>query len=131
MSLSDPLADMLTRIRNGAMAGHKEISCYSSKQKVAILDILRLEGFIEDFQIKEEQSKQALTIKLRFFKQQSAIRKLIRVSRPGRRVYIRASDIKPFRNNFGVLIISTSSGMMTGIRAKRMGVGGELICKVL
>ena len=131
MSLSDPLADMLTRIRNGARAGHKYIVCRCSKQKIAILQILRKEGYIENYQIIENDVKQEIKVRLRFFKQESVIRKLIRISRPGRRVYVKAAEIKPFHNNFGITIISTPKGIMTGMMAKRIGVGGEVICRVL
>lgn len=130
MSLSDPIADMLTRIRNASRAGHPRVTFPGSKLKIAILDILKKEGFIEDFQLKTEGQKMDVDVQLRYANKKPVIRQLERVSKPGRRHYVEADELKPVRNNMGIAIVSTSQGVMTGRKAKSLNVGGEIICRV-
>ncbi len=130
MSLSDPIADMLTRIRNASRAGHETVVFPGSRLKVAILDILKKEGFVEDYKEKKEASKTDIEVKLRYYNKKPVIRQLERVSKPGRRYYVKAKDLRPVRNNMGIAIVSTPSGVMTGRKARSLNVGGEIICKV-
>ena len=130
MSLSDPIADMLTRIRNASTAGHPSVEFPSSKLKVAVLDILKREGFIENFAVKEENKKNTIQVTLKYYNKKPVIRQLERVSSPGRRHYIQAKDIRPVRNKIGLSILSTPQGVMTGRAARKLNVGGELICRV-
>ena len=130
MSMSDPVADMLCRIRNALGARHEKVSCPSSNQKVAIARILKQEGYIEDFSIKKEDSKKDLWITLRYHQEAPVIHKIVKVSKPSRRHYIKLTDIKPVKNNIGIMILSTSHGIITGKEAKKIQTGGELICKI-
>lgn len=130
MSLSDPIADMLTRIRNASRAGHDSVEFPSSKLKVAILEILKKEGFVEDFKEKSEGSKSDIEVKLKYYNKKPVIRQVERVSTPGRRHYVKAKDLHQVRNNMGIAIVSTSSGVMTGRQARSLKMGGEVICKV-
>lgn len=131
MSLSDPIADMLTRIRNASRARHEIVMFPGSKLKVSILDILKREGFIENFSLKKERTKQDIEVRLKYLNnREPVIRELERVSSPGRRHYVQAKDLRPVRNNMGIAIVSTSQGVMTGRRARKMNIGGEVICRV-
>lgn len=130
MSLSDPIADMLTRIRNASRAGHSTVVFPGSRLKVAILNILKSEGFIEDFEMKEENRKTDIEVKLKYYERKPVIRQLVRVSTPGRRHYIKSKELAPVRNNMGISIVSTPKGVMTGRKAKSLNVGGEVICRV-
>lgn len=130
MSLSDPIADMLTRLRNASRAGHPHVDFPGSRAKVAILEILKKEGFIEDFVVKKENNKADVAVKLKYAGREPVIRQLERVSRPGRRYYVSAEELRPVRNNIGIAIISTSQGVMTGRKAKKLNIGGEMICRV-
>ena len=131
MSLSDPIADMLTRIRNASKAGHEMVSFPGSKLKVSILGILKDEGFIETYRLKKETEKTDIEVKLKYSEgQKPVIRQLERVSKPGRRSYITSKMLKPVRNNIGISIVSTPKGVMTGRKAKKLNIGGELICTV-
>ena len=132
MSLSDPIADMLTRIRNASQAGYEKVSMPSSKQKLVILDILKDEGFVRDYSVQseEEKGKATVEVSLKHYLSRPVIRKIHRVSRPSLRYYVKAKDLFPVRNNLGIAIISTSQGMMTGAKAKQLNLGGELICKL-
>jgi small subunit ribosomal protein S8 len=133
---SDPIADMLTRIRNAHMAGHNAVSLPSSKVKLAIAQILKQEGFIEDYstQIGEGQVQPTLRLALKYVGTRRERRPVIsgieRVSTPGRRVYARKKEIPWVLSGMGVAILSTPKGVMTGARARQLGVGGEVICKV-
>jgi len=133
---SDPIADMLTRIRNAHMAGHNAVSMPSSKLKQAIAQILKQEGFIEDFavQLPEGQVQPTLRLSLKYVgirrQRQPVISGIERVSTPGRRVYAGKRDIPWVLSGMGVAILSTPKGVMTGARARQLGVGGEVICKV-
>jgi small subunit ribosomal protein S8 len=133
---SDPIADMLTRIRNALMAGHTTVSVPSSKLKMAIAQILAQEGYIEDYAaIAEEDTPQAtLRLTLKYVgtrrEKRSVISGLERVSKPGRRVYTNKKEIPWVLSGMGIAILSTPKGVMTGTRARQLGVGGEVLCKV-
>ncbi|MCZ8158116.1 30S ribosomal protein S8 [Leptospira ognonensis] len=131
MSLSDPIADMLTRIRNAQQAKHELCVIPGSKIKKSILDLLKEEGFVDEIQTVKNGSFDDFQVKLKYdTNKKPVIRMIERVSTPGRRVYIQSSEIRPFRNNIGTMIISTSKGVMTGKRARKLRVGGEVLCKV-
>ena len=130
MSMSDPIADMLTRIRNGYAVGSVSVSMPSSGIKQAVARVLQEEGFIEGCTVAEENGKKTLTVALRYFEGVPVINQLQRVSRPGKRVYCHSSDIPAVNNGLGVVVVSTSKGIMTGREAKTSGTGGELICVV-
>ncbi len=136
MSMSDPIADMLTRIRNALLVGHSSVSVPSSNLKVAIAQILKDEGFIEDFEAaREEHSPQAvLRLRLKYVGQLRQRRPVItgieRVSKPGRRVYTGKKEVPWVLSGMGVAILTTPKGVMTGQRARKLGVGGEVICRV-
>ena len=130
MSMSDPIADMLTRIRNGYAVGSVSVSMPSSGIKQAVARVLQEEGFIDGCTVAEENGKKTLTVALRYFEGVPVINQLQRVSRPGKRVYCHSSDIPAVNNGFGVVVVSTSKGIMTGRDAKTSGTGGELICVV-
>ena len=136
MSFNDPVADMLTRIRNAVMAGHAQVAMPSSKLKIEIAKILKDEGFLEGFEVVdgENEVQKVLRIKIKYVgerRQRSAvISGLERVSRPGRRIYTKKTDIPWVLSGIGVAILSTPKGVMTGARARQLGVGGEILCKV-
>ena len=133
---SDPIADMLTRVRNALMAGHTTVSVPSSKLKLAIAQILKQEGFIEDFEaaMGEGEAQPTLRLSLKYVgarrEKRPVISGLERVSTPGRRVYARHKEIPWVLSGMGIAILSTPKGVMTGTRARQLGVGGEVICKV-
>lgn len=129
--VSDPIADMLTRIRNAIRAGHLKVDIPSSKLKVSIAKILKDEGFIKNYKINDDNKQKYLRIYLKYSEEnQSAIGSLIRVSKPGRRVYIKAEELTPVFNNLGIWIMSTSKGVITNKAAKKLNVGGEVICEI-
>ncbi len=130
MSMSDPIADMLTRIRNGYAVGSVSVSMPSSGIKQAVARVLQEEGFIDGCTVTEENGKKMLAVALRYFEGSPVINQLQRVSRPGKRVYCRSSNIPAVNNGLGVVVVSTSKGIMTGRQAKASGTGGELICTV-
>ena len=132
MSVTAPISDMLTRIRNAVMVRHDTVSIPKSSTKAAIAQILKEEGFIESFDIDDEASTQgAIVVKLHYREENdSAITGLKRVSRPGLRVYVKKGEIPRYYGGLGVAILSTSRGLMTGSKARRAGVGGELMCYV-
>jgi small subunit ribosomal protein S8 len=133
---SDPIADMLTRVRNALMAGHTSVSLPSSKLKQAIAQILKDEGFIEDFSVAETEAEvqPVLRLSLKYVgvrrERRAVISGLERISTPGRRVYARKSDIPWVLSGMGIAILSTPKGVMTGTRARQLGVGGEVLCKI-
>ena len=130
MSMSDPIADMLTRIRNGYAVRSVSVSMPSSGVKKAVGRVLQEEGFIDGCTATEENGKRTLTVALRYFEGDPVINQLQRVSRPGKRVYCHSNDIPAVNNGLGVVVVSTSKGIMTGRQAKTSGTGGELICTV-
>jgi small subunit ribosomal protein S8 len=136
MSVNDPIADMLTRIRNAAMVGNPVVAMPSSKMKVSIAKILKGEGFIESYQVVdgERPGHKVLRIRLKYVGKRRfrkpVLTNLERVSRPGRRVYAKKQQIPWVLSGMGIAILSTPKGVMTGQRARQLGVGGEVLCKV-
>ena len=131
MSMSDPIADMLTRIRNAQATEKVSVAMPSSKVKLAIAEVLKSEGYIEDFAVRTNEGKNTLEIGLKYYAGKPVIEKIERVSRPGLRVYKGREDIQPVMNGLGVAIVSTSRGVMTDRRARDTGVGGEVLCIVV
>ncbi|HOT45326.1 MAG TPA: 30S ribosomal protein S8 [Spirochaetota bacterium] len=130
-AITDPIADMLTRIRNAVKAGHLIVDVPSSKMKVSIAKILKDEGFIKNFKLNDDNRQKILRIYLKYSEEnQPAILNLTRVSKPGRRVYVKAEELAPIYNNIGIWIISTSKGIITNKTAKKMNVGGEILCEI-
>lgn len=130
MSMQDPVADMLTRIRNGQQAKHQQVTLTSSKLKEEIARVLKEEGYIEDFFVEKlENNLKLMTIKLKYYYGKPVIELIKRISRPGLRVYKSYKELTSIPG-FGVAILSTSQGIMTNISAKMKGVGGEVICEV-
>jgi small subunit ribosomal protein S8 len=130
MSMSDPIADMLSRIRNAQMVGHADVSMPSSGIKVSIARVLKDEGYIEDFAVREDGAKRELRIGLKYYAGRPVIERLERVSSPGLRVYKGRDDIPRVMNGLGVAIVSTSRGVMTDRKARADGIGGEVLCIV-
>ena len=130
MSMSDPIADMLTRIRNAQLAEKTSVAVPASKVKVSIAKVLKDEGYIEDFTLRGEGAKRALEIGLKYYAGRPVIERIERVSRPGLRIYKPAKDIPQVMNGLGVAIVSTSRGVMTDRKARQTGVGGEVLCIV-
>ncbi|NJN81345.1 MAG: 30S ribosomal protein S8 [Caldilineaceae bacterium] len=128
---TDPIADMLTRIRNASMVHHTQVSMPSSKIKVGIAKLLLAEGFVRGYSVTDEKPQPRLTIDLKYTgKRKSVITGLKRISKPGRRVYAGYQDIPWVRSGLGINIVSTPKGLMTGRQARRQKVGGELLCNV-
>ena len=130
MSMSDPIADMLVRIRNAQMVGHVETVMPASRLKVSIAQVLKQEGYIEDFALRDKGTKKELAIALKYYAGKPVIERLERVSKPGLRVYRGRDDIPRVMNGLGVAILSTSRGVMTDRKARADGVGGEVLCIV-
>lgn len=130
MSMHDPISDMLTRVRNAQRASKVSVSMPSSKLKVAIAQVLKEEGYIEDFAVTGEEKKPSLDIQLKYYAGRPVIERIERVSRPGLRVYKGSGEIQKVMNGLGVTILSTSKGVMTDRKARTAGVGGELLCIV-
>lgn len=129
MSMSDPIADLLTRIRNGQRAGHAAVTLPSSKQKTAICRVLQEEGYIGGFQV-DGDVKPLMTVALRYHEGKPVIEELHRVSRPGLRIYKGSGDLPQMRGGLGVAIVSTDRGVMTDRAARQAGIGGEVLCTV-
>ncbi|MGD0708258.1 MAG: 30S ribosomal protein S8 [Anaerolineaceae bacterium] len=136
MSVNDPISDMLTRIRNGVLVGQTVVAMPNSKIKGEIARILKEEGFVEGYEVVEGEKplQQVLRMKLKYVgerrERKPVITGLVRVSRPGRRVYTQKQDIPWVLSGMGISILSTPKGVMTGQRARQVGVGGEILCKV-
>ena len=136
MSFTDPIADMLTRIRNAVLAGHAQVALPGSKIKLEIAKILKEEGFLEGFEVVdgETEAQKVLRLKIKYVgerrERRAVISGLERVSKPGRRIYTKKTEIPWVLSGIGVAILSTPKGVMTGARARQLGVGGEIICKV-
>lgn len=134
MSMSDPIADMLTRVRNSLKRGHKSVSMPTSKVKVAIAEVLKDEGYIADYEVVDSKPSSILQITLKYVgdkkTKRSVITDLQRVSKPGRRIYVGKSEIPWVLSGMGISIVTTSRGVMTGRSARQHGVGGEVLCKV-
>ena len=129
MTMQDPIADLLTRVRNAQMANHTEVALPSSRVKVAICDVLKSEGYIEDYQVHGEGISE-LNVALKYHEGQPVIEEIKRVSRPGLRVYKSCSELPQVRGGLGVAIVSTNKGVMTDAKARAEGVGGEVLCTV-
>jgi small subunit ribosomal protein S8 len=136
MNVTDPIADMLTRIRNGVLAGHALVAMPSSKIKMEIAKILKEEGYIEGYEVVDGENsvQKVLRLKIKYVgerrERKPVITGLERVSKPGRRIYTHKKDIPWVLSGLGVAILSTPKGVMTGARARQLGVGGEILCKV-
>ena len=130
MAMHDPIADMLTRIRNAQRANKVSVSMPSSKLKMAIAKVLKDEGYVEEFAVRNEDSKPVLDVQLKYYAGRPVIERIDRVSRPGLRVYKGSNDIPKVMNGLGVAIVSTSKGVMTDRKARAAGIGGELLCVV-
>ncbi|MFV1921850.1 MAG: 30S ribosomal protein S8 [Methylotenera sp.] len=130
MSMSDPIADMLTRIRNAQSVNKISVSMPASKLKGAIANVLKDEGYIEDYSVDANNGKPVLNIELKYYAGRPVIEKIERVSKPGLRVYKSGQNIPKVMNGLGVTIVSTSKGVMTDRKAQAAGIGGELLCVV-
>ncbi len=128
MSMQDPIADMLTRIRNGQQAGKVRVTMPVSKQKVAIAELLKSEGYVRDVLMEEVSGKKLLTVVLKYYEGKPVIERIDRVSRPGLRVYKAKNELPRVLDGLGVAVISTSRGLMTDRAARAAGHGGEVIC---
>ena len=130
MSLSDPIGDMIARIKNAQVRSHKKVDLPSSNFKMKIADILKNEGFIKDFKINKENNKSLLSLDLKYHSGNPVISTFERVSKPGRRIFSSADSLPKINNGLGIAIVSTPKGVMTDIDARKQKVGGEIICKV-
>ncbi len=130
MSMSDPIADMLTRIRNGQQVEREFVEMPSSKLKVAIAAVLQDEGYIDGYKVDEQDGKPTLRLELKYYAGRPVIDRIERVSKPGLRIYKGRDDIPTVLNGLGVAIVSTSKGVMTDRKARATGVGGEVLCYV-
>jgi small subunit ribosomal protein S8 len=128
--MQDPISDMLTRIRNGQQAGKTAVAMPSSKQKIAIANVLKAEGYIADFSVSEEGVKRDLNVELKYFEGKPVIEKIQRVSRPGLRIYRGSSELPKVLGGLGVAVVSTSKGVMSDRQARALGEGGEVVCVV-
>ena len=130
MSLSDPIGDMIARVKNAQARNHKKVELPSSNFKTKIADILKNEGFIKDFNVISENNKPVLSVELKYYSGNPVISAFERVSKPGRRIFSSADSLPKINNGLGIAIISTPKGVMTDIDARKQKVGGEIICKV-
>ena len=130
MSLSDPIGDMIARIKNAQARNHKKVELPSSNFKSKIADILKNEGFIKDFKINSDKNKNILSLELKYHSGNPVISAFERVSKPGRRIFSSADALPKINNGLGIAIISTPKGVMTDIDARKQRIGGEIICKV-
>ena len=130
MALSDPLGDMLTRIRNGQKARLSSVTSPASKLRANVLEVLKREGYIRGYEPSEEESGRALRIELKYHDGQPVIREIARVSKPGRRVYSKIADLPRVYNGLGIAILSTPRGVMSDSEARAANVGGEILCQV-
>ena len=130
MSLSDPIGDMLTRIKNSQMRNHKKVEMPSSNFKAKIADVLKNEGYINNFNVENNDNKNILIIDLKYNSGSPVISVIERVSRPGRRIFSSAESLPKINNGLGIAIVSTPKGVMTDIEARKQKIGGEVICKV-
>lgn len=130
MNMTDPIADMLTRIRNATMARHTRVLVPASNMKVAIAQILKEEGYVRDFDVVKDNPQGTIRITLRYVDRRPVLTQLKRVSKPGLRVYTRRDAIPRVRGGLGTAIISTPQGVMTGRKAYQLGLGGEVVCYV-
>ncbi len=130
MSLSDPIGDMIARVKNAQARNHKKVELPSSNFKTKIADILKNEGFIKDFKINKDNNKSSLLLELKYHSGNPVISTFERVSKPGRRIFSSVDSLPKINNGLGIAIVSTPKGVMTDIDARKQRVGGEIICKV-
>ena len=130
MSLSDPIGDMIARVKNAQARKHKKVDLPSSKFKSKIADILKNEGFIKDFKVSTEEKQNILSLELKYHSGNPVISNFERVSKPGRRIFSSADSLPKINNGLGIAILSTPKGVMTDIDARKQKVGGEIVCKV-
>ena len=130
MTMTDPISDLLTRIRNGQLVKKASITCPSSNIKLAILKVMKEEGYIRDFTLSEDTKGKVIQISLKYFHGEPVIKEIVRISKPGLRVYSSVKNMPVYKNNMGVSIISTSRGVMTNFKAKEINIGGEVICRI-
>jgi small subunit ribosomal protein S8 len=130
MSLSDPIGDMIARIKNAQSRNHKKVELPSSNFKTKIAEILKNEGFVKDFRINSENNKAVLSLELKYHSGNPVISTFERVSKPGRRIFSSAEGLPKINNGLGIAIVSTPKGVMTDLDARKHRVGGEIICKV-
>ena len=130
MSLSDPIGDMIARVKNAQARNHKKVELPSSNFKTKIADILKNEGFIKDFKVNIEVKKPMLSLELKYHSGNPVINSIERISKPGRRVFSSAESLPKINNGLGIAIVSTPKGVMTDIDARKQNIGGEIICKV-
>lgn len=130
MSMSDPIADMLTRIRNAQMVEKKEVNMPASNLKSAIASVMQQEGYIESFSVEGEKAAKTLIIKLKYFGDKPVIDTLKRISKPSLRVYVASTEMPSIMNGLGIVIVSTPKGVMTGQAASTQHVGGEVLCSI-
>ena len=128
--MTDPIADLLTRIRNGQQIKKSKIVCPTSKTKVSIVKVLKEEGFIRDYQILDGEKGKNIEISLKYYYGEPVIKEIVRISKPGMRVYSSVKNMPLYKNNMGISILSTSKGIMTNFNAKEANIGGEIICRV-
>ena len=130
MSLSDPIGDMIARVKNAQSRNHKKVELPSSNFKVKIAEILKNEGFVKDFKVNSEKNKNLLSLELKYHSGNPVINTFERVSKPGRRIFSSANGLPKINNGLGIAILSTPKGVMTDLDARKQRVGGEIICKV-
>ena len=130
MTMTDPISDLLTRIRNGQQVKKATILCPASKIKLAILKVLKEEGYIRDYTLIDDVKGKVLEISLKYFHGEPVIKEIVRISKPGLRIYSSVKSMHVYKNNMGVSILSTSKGVITNFKAKEMNVGGEVICRI-
>ena len=130
MSLSDPIGDMIARIKNAQLRNHKVVELPSSNFKISISEILKNEGYIVDYKINEDKKKPVLSINLKYHSGNPVISTIERISKPGRRIFSSAESLPKINNGLGIAIISTPKGVMTDLDARKQKIGGEIICKV-
>ena len=130
MSLSDPIGDMIARVKNAQSRNHKKVELPSSNFKIKIAEILKNEGFVKDFKVNSENNKNLLSLELKYHSGNPVINTFERVSKPGRRIFSSADGLPKINNGLGIAIVSTPKGVMTDLDARKQRVGGEIICKV-
>ena len=128
--MPDPISDLLSRIRNGQQVKKASILCPSSKIKLAILKVMKEEGYIRDYSLTEDTKGKIIEISLKYFHGEPVIKEIVRISKPGLRVYSSVKSMPVYKNNMGVSIISTSKGVMTNFKAKEINIGGEVLCRI-
>ncbi len=130
MTMTDPISDLLTRIRNGQLVRKSKVVCPSSNLKISILKVLKDEGYIRGFEMSENEQGKQIEISLKYFDGKPVIKEITRISKPGMRVYSSVKTMPTYKNNMGISILSTSKGVMTNFSAQNANIGGEVLCRV-